>query len=164
MINCHFSRLLFAFGNLSYFILQQIQSLSLSPFLSSLQFFSIILIIFIAEVAAGIVALAYSSFVSSPLHLFLLLFIHCLITPPFFSHPSSTPPFHSLFFCLLMPLVPPCLPLSHLSPPRPTLWILSPCKFSIIAAAIIELLALCPPHYIRLLNDSGIALGRVRCL
>lgn len=51
----------------------------------SLQFFSIILIIFVAEVAAGVVALAYSSFVSppsvgwpeviaSPLHLLHFLF------------------------------------------------------------------------------------------
>lgn len=37
-------------------------SLSLSP---SLQFFSIVLVIFVAEVAAAVVALAYSSFVSS---------------------------------------------------------------------------------------------------
>lgn len=34
---------------------------------SLLQFFSIILIIFIAEVAVGVVALVYSSFVSLPL-------------------------------------------------------------------------------------------------
>ncbi len=138
---------------------------SLSPLLSSLQFFSIILIIFIAEVGAGVVALAYSSFVSSPLHPFLVLFIHCLITPPH-TIPLSLPPL-LLFTPFPLSLISsgPSQSFSvTLSPPRPTLWILSPCKFSIIATAIIELLALCPPHYIWLLNDSGIAQGRVRCL
>lgn len=102
------------------------------------QFFSIILVVFIAEVAAGLVVLAYSSLVSSS------------TSPPPLSSPPSPTALHSIFFCLLM------LPVT-LSPSRPTFWILSPCKFSITAAAIIELRALCSPHYIRLLNDSGTA-------
>lgn len=121
--------------------------------LRSLQFFSVILVIFIAEVAAGVVALAYSSFVSSstsPL--------------PFSFH---SPPHHTgIPSCSPSTPFPLSLNASLRSPSPshllvPLLWILSPCKFSIITAAIIELPALCPPHYIRLLNDSGIAWGRV---
>lgn len=48
----------------------------------SLQFFSIILIIFVAEVAAGVVALAYSTFVSSA-------FCPPPLTSPTLSHPTS---------------------------------------------------------------------------
>lgn len=92
---------------------------------SSLQFSSIILIIFVAEVAAAVVALAYSSFVSSSSS----------------SSSSLLLPASSLFCPLLLP---------HLAT---TLSTLSPCKFVITAANIIEL----PPHFIQLLNDSGMA-------
>lgn len=114
--------------------------------------------IFIAEVAAAVVALAYSSFVSSPTSPLPLYFPTS--GPHDIPAPLPLPQlllFTTFFLCLsILPAALRCS-LSPPSPPRPTLWIfLSPCKFSVLAAAIIELLALCPPHYIQLLNDCGI--------
>lgn len=137
-----------------------VSSPSLPP---SLQFFSIILVIFISEVAAGVVVLAYSSFVSSPTSPLPLSF-HSL---PHHTLPSLLPsPFLFLYSLSFVSWLVSSLSVSlrHPLTSSSTLCILSPCKFSITAVAIIELLALCPPHYIRLLNDSGRARGRARCL
>lgn len=88
-------------------------------------------------------------------------FIHCLITsPPFYDPSFSSSSLPSL--CLLIRLVPLGHPVSPAQPIAPLCGFYLHVKFSIIGAAIIELRALCPPHYIRLLNDSGIAPSSAR--